>query len=547
MEEVMTQDSSQVSDLQAWWRQTEFPGKEQYQLKDNGELVIKQSGRPDERTIGNLTPENADFVLKALMEKFQEVTARVQELKTEWDQSEDKFKLLGKVERTKDYLLHAAAVGDFEPLMHTVNEMQQHLNNQMEEHYQERLKLVTQAESLTDSQNWKETTQLMRELPEKWKTIGFTDKKKSDELWTRLEAARNKFFDRKRQNQEDINKEMLQNLDLKMELVEKAEKLAASENWKEATESFRQMMEDWKKTGRTLAEKNEELWHRFITAKNVFFDRKKVHFDTIQAEQEKNYEMKLALVEQAEALQHSTEWNKTVQALSDLMEKWKNIGRVPLEKADDLWKRMNAARDFFFDNKRKHVETVKIELDDNYARKLALVKRAEAIQDSSRWHETTDELNELMTEWKKIGGVPREHSNAIWERFIAARKKFFERKDANREHRKHVVEKKRDERQQQARNFVKQLADEIKEEEERLADFKNGIENITPGRKEQELRQHLTKLIEQTEEKISRKQKKLESVKKEMEEIGKQEQQKPAASKDKTTHEAEESDGNASE
>lgn len=515
----MTQEGNEVSTLQAWWNDTDFSGKELFELKENGELHIKPVRKGRDRMIGSLTTENAGIVLKALMDKFQEVEAKVKELKTEWEQSVDKLKLLGKVERTKDYLHHANAVGNYDLLFQEIEIMDQELHKLTEENYQARLKLVQQAEGLVDSESWKETTQIMRDLPEQWKKIGYTDKHRSDELWNKLEAARNKFFERKRQNQEDINKEMLQNLDLKMELVEKAENLAASEDWKETTEIFRNLIEDWKKIGRTLPEKNEELWHRFITAKNSFYDRKKGHFDTIQQEQEQNYVAKIALAERAEAMKDSKDWNKTVQAFADLMEEWKSIGRVPLEKADEIWNRLNAAREHFFQTKRRHFETVRVELDDNYAQKQALLKRAESLLHSNRWREATDEMNELMTEWKKIGPVPREHSNTIWEQFIAARKGFFERKDANREQRKQMLEKRRDQRMQQTVSFYRQIEDELKEEEERLADFKNGIQNITPGHKEQELRQHLEKLIAQTEDKINRKQKKLESVKKEMEEV----------------------------
>ncbi|RYD54671.1 MAG: DUF349 domain-containing protein [Sphingobacteriales bacterium] len=523
MEEVKTQEDSQVSPLQAWWSGTQFSGKELYELKDNGELYLKPIGKGKERTIGTFTPENADFVLKALMDKFHEVEAKVRELQTEWSNTTDKLKILGKVERTKEYLHHSNAVGNYQTLLQEVDGMEQELHKLTDENYQARLKLVQQAEGLVDSDNWKETTQIMRDLPEQWKHIGYTDKHRSDELWNRLEAARNKFFDRKRQNQEDINKEMLQNLDLKMELVEKAEKLASSESWKETTEIFRQLIEDWKKIGRTLPEKNEELWHRFITAKNVFYDRKKGHFDSIQQEQEQNYAAKIALVERAESMKDSTDWNKTAQAFGELMEEWKAVGRVPLEKADEIWNRLNAAREQFFQAKRRHFETVRVELDDNYAQKLALLKRAEALQQSNRWREATDEMNELMTEWKKIGPVPREHSNTIWEQFIAARKGFFERKDANREQRKSMLEKRREQRVHQARSFYKQIEDELKEEQDRLADFKNGLENITPGHKEHELRQHLQKLIAQTEDKIQRKQAKLDSVKQEVAEIERQE------------------------
>ena len=505
--------------MQHWWDETNFPSKELYSLKENGELVLKPIGNYKERTISTLTPENASATLKALTDKFPEVQAKVSELKKEWDAAEDKMKLVGKVERLKEYLQHTNAVGSFDTLFATVLEMDQQIAKHMDENFAQKQKLVEQAESLAETDNWKEVTQSLRDLTEQWKHIGHSEKHKTDELWNRLEAARTKFFDRKRQNQEETNKEMLQNLDLKMELVEKAEKLAASEDWKEATEAFRTMMEDWKKVGRVMPEKNEELWNRFIMAKNVFYDRKKQHFDTIQHEQEGNYATKLAIVEKAESLKDATQWNETTQAFNELMDQWKKTGRVPHEKADELWNRFSAAREHFFGARKQHFETVRVSLEDNLAQKIALVKRAEALQNSNQWREATDELNELMDEWKKVGPVPREHTKSLWDQFLGARKKFFERKDANREFRKQRAEKQHSVRLNQMHSFVETLEAEIKEEEERLADFKNGIENITPGHKAEELRQHLEKLIVQTEQKIKHKRDKLADNLKQLQKI----------------------------
>ena len=172
------------------------------------------------------------------------------------------------------------------------------------------------------------------------------------------------------------------------------------------------------------------------------------------------------------------------------MEEWKKIGRVPLDKADELWDKLNAAKEVFFQAKRTHFESVRLSLEDNYAQKMAILKRAEALKNATNWREATEELNELMTEWKKMSAVPREHGDNIWNRFLAARKHFFERKDTNREERKQHAEKQKQVQMQQAQSFL-QLHDEIKEEEERLLDFKNRLENITPGiKKEQELRTH---------------------------------------------------------
>lgn len=509
----MTQDANATSQLQSWWENVVFPGKAFFQLKETGELVLKATDAHPERTITTLTADNADAATKALIEKFPEVEGKVKELQAEWEAADDKLKLMGKLTRTREYLMHSHAIGDFHSLILSLDEHEKVIARIIEENHAAKLTLVQQAETLVDKDNWKETTQSLRDLAEQWKHIGFVDKQRNDELWNRLEAARNKFFERKRQHQEGQEKDMLQNLDLKMELVEKAENNAASEEWKETTELFKQLMDQWKSIGRTLPEKNEELWNRFIAAKNAFYDRKKQHFESIQQEQESNYVVKLALVEKAEALKESTDWTGTSQAYADLMEEWKNAGRVPVDKADELWNRLNAAKEHFFQGKRHHFEAFRVSLEDNYAQKMSLLKRAESLKNSTHWRESTEELNELMTEWKKIGPVPREHSDRIWEEFIAARTFFFNRKDADRERRKSQAEKQLVNRTQQTRNFLVKLEEELKEEQSKLDDFKEGLNNITTGPKEEELRQHLQKLIAQSEHKVKHKLEKMEEVK----------------------------------
>jgi DNA-binding transcriptional regulator YbjK len=519
MEAVMTQEANALPPIQQWWEEAGITGKQYCTLKENGELVLNAAPPYPERVIATLTEDNAAAVIRALQEKFPEVEGKLKELQAEWTATDDKLKLIGKLARTREYLLHTNAIGDFAALHSSLDEMDKVIAQLTEENYKTKLALVEQAEALAGSDSWKETTQALRDLGDKWKQTGFLDKQKNDELWNRLEEARNKFFDRKRQHQEAQEKDMLQNLDLKMELVEKAESLAASEDWKETTDIFRKLMDQWKTIGRTLPDKNEELWNRFIMAKNVFYDRKKLHFESIQQEQEANYAVKLALVEKAESFRESTDWTGTSQVYADIMEEWKNTGRVPAEKADELWSRLTAAKEQFFQAKRHHFEAMRVSLDDNYAQKLALLKRAESLKNSTHWRETTEELNELMTEWKKIGPVPREHSDKIWEAFIAARTHFFNRKDEDRERRKSQAEKQLNSRTQQTRQFLARLKEELKEEEDKLEDFRNGLDNITSGHKEEELRRHLEKLIAQGEHKVKHKQEKIEEVTKQLSEL----------------------------
>ena len=509
----MINEVTQSEALKQWWNNADFQGKEFCELKENGELVLKKTNVHSERTIAFLTTENADAVLKALIDKYPEVQQKGNEIQQEWDATEDKLKLIGKVSRHREYLMHTNAIGDFDALITQGADWDKVLSGLIENNYEEKLALAETAERLAaEGENWKETTAALKEMGEKWKQIGYVDKQRNDEIWNRLEEARNRFFERKRKHQDDQGKEMLQNLDLKMELVEKAENYANSESWKETTEVFRQLMEQWKTIGRTVHDKNEELWSRFIQAKNTFYERKRQHFEVIQAEQEVNYAAKLSIVERAEALKDTTDWTKTSHAYADLMEEWKKTGRVPMDKADELWARFNAAKEIFFTNKRQHQETLRVTQDDNYAQKLALVKRAEELKHSNQWRETTEEMNELMTEWKKIGPVPREHINSIWEQFISARKFFFERKDADRERRKQQIERQFEHKQTKTQTFLAQLEAELNEEQERLSDFVTALGNVTPGPKAEELKSHLEKLISQCEVKIKHKEEKIQDI-----------------------------------
>ena len=187
--------------------------------------------------------------------------------------------------------------------------------------------------------------------------------------------------------------------------------------------------------------------------------------------------------------------------------------------ADELWGRLTAAKEVFYGNKRQHTEAVRVAMEDNLARKQALVKRAEELKHANQWREATEEMNELLAEWKKIGPVPREHMDSLWEQFITARKFFFDRKDADRERRKQQYEQQQRYKNEKMNNFLVQIEAELAEEQEKLADFQTALQNVTPGNKEEELRAHLEKLIRQCETKIRHKEEKINEVKKQAEEL----------------------------
>lgn len=524
MESANQTPASANDQLKQWWASKTFEGKEFCSMDDMGALKIVPF---QEKILSTLNHVTGDAVIQNLLDKFKDLQKQVSELSSEWATTEDKTKLMSKVNRLNDHVHQVNAIGNFESLLSPLKEYEKEIASAIEDNYKAKQALVAEAEAITvEHNNWKDITQKFKTISEKLKTIGFVDRKRNEILLEKFDTIKSKFFEDKRTHQEDIGKEMLQNLDLKMELVEKAEALADSENWKETSEIFKQLLEDWKKIGRTLPEKNESLWQQFNAAKNNFFDRKKNHTDQIRIEQEANYEKKKQLVEQAEAIKDSTEWSITTQKFNELMAEWKTIGSVPSEHNSELWDRFSAAKEVFFNAKRSQADAFKSMLDENYAKKNALIERAESLKNSSNWRETTEEMNQLFEQWKQIGQVGREHSEVLWEKFISARKHFFNRKDQDRDRRKQLYEKNKELHYIQTKNFLATLEHESTDEEAQIEEFKQSIENISPGPKSEELRKHLSNLIIEIEQRIKNRAKKITDLRSQIQQL-EQEQEKP--------------------
>jgi hypothetical protein len=171
----------------------------------------------------------------------------------------------------------------------------------------------------------------------------------------------------------------------------------------------------------------DALWQRFKTARDEVRARCDDFFDALDKERSENFKKKYALCEKVEALMDSTDWEKTAEAIKQVQQEWKQIGAVPQRESNAIWKRFRKACDTFFDRRKEHYSHLKQERDENLKRKLELCEKAEAVQDSTDWIATSNELKRLQSEWKKIGPVPRKKSDAVWKRFRKSCDHFFDR------------------------------------------------------------------------------------------------------------------------
>jgi hypothetical protein len=486
---------------------------ENYILKEE-KVFIPSTTWFEERAIADLpTEHNQQNLIDALVERFQELVDKVNELQKEFDATSDKIKLAGKVVRTKSYICTAKAIGDYPSLLTVLDKIEAVIKVAVDEVLVQKEKLCNEVEALLETKEWKNATDQLRDLQKAFKDLPTVPDLKNEEFRLRFEKAKDEFFKGKQASFESFELDLLDNLSKKLELCEKAEALQNSGEWKKTTELYQELNEEWKKIGMVPKHRIEELWFRFSTAKDIFFNRKREHIDEIKVEQGGNLEKKLEIVAKAESIKESKDWKKTSEEFVQLMEDWKKIGRVSQDKSDEVWNQFLEAKNHFFQNKDAYYSKIKVQLEDNYARKMSIVNHAEELQHSMDFENATKEFMEMFDEWKTIGRTPKEYGDDAWERFQKAKKNFFDRKDANRDLRKQEMSKDLQERLIRNRGFYNKVNRELQREEELLFDVNDRLQNLPATLRSYEKREELKEMVEEIENKINQLKAKVKDVK----------------------------------
>jgi len=314
-------------------------------------------------------------------------------------------------------------------------------NEELEKEKQQNLKkkfeiLEELKELINSEETLKKTYDEFRLLQEKWKEIGVVPANELNNLWQNYHFLVEKFFDKVRINKELRDLDLKKNLEQKLTLCEKAEALLEDKSILNSFKKLQQYHDEWREIGPVPRDLKDQVWERFKAATDKINQLRREHYKEIHEEQEKNYEAKEVLCEEAEKILTEEkpvrvkDWQKLTDRFNDLLNRWKSIGRAPKSKNDLIWKRFKTSLDTFYANKRAFFSALKESQMENYSKKLKLCEQAEAIQESTDWKNTTNELIRLQKEWKEVGPVPRKYSDKIWKRFRAACDEFFNRKSA---------------------------------------------------------------------------------------------------------------------
>jgi len=227
-------------------------------------------------------------------------------------------------------------------------------------------KIVAEAESLIDSVAWKVTTARLKELLDDWKKAPRLDKKVDAALWKRFSSSRNKFDKRRRVHFSNLDSEQKKVASTKEVIVKEAESLANSREWLNTAKRYKELMDQWKASGRGKKSADTALWNRFKAAQDTFFKAKNADMDKRKSSMVENLAKREAMIVEFEALLPISDFKSAKNKFYDLMGKWQKIGMTDRKKRST------------FDARIKKVEDEINELERNFQRKSDPSAKAQA-------------------------------------------------------------------------------------------------------------------------------------------------------------------------
>ena len=364
--------------------------------------------------------------------------------------------------------------------------------------------LIEQAKTLATMEDLKARETLARSLQKQWFDIGPSPRETFQELADTFFGLTRDTFDAVKAYYDDMRAQFEVHKGEKEALIAKLQSLLTEDidghkAWQAATQTVVGLQGEWKATGFAGKEHNEALWGQFREAADVFFERKQMFYDRVKASSKVSKQKKVKLIEEAQALQNSTDWRATSDAMIRLQKAWKEAGPCAPGDEHKLWKSFREAQDVFFKAKKAQFADRNKEEVANLALKQALLEKIEAFELSDNRGQDLDTLKGFSKEWSAIGFIPRKHLDNVMNRFRAAMDKHYDALSAKRSERSVETYNKRIEKLVAGDNRdVKReqhiLRDKIARLQQRITSTEENMERFT-GKGAESIREQALKTI----------------------------------------------------
>ncbi len=394
--------------------------------KENKQLHIEQL---EQQKSQNLEEK------KALLENLKELIDSNESLKSIYDsfkEIQEKWRNIGPVpqndtsELWQNYHFYVEKFFDKVKINKELKELD------LKKNLEQKIALCEKAEELLLNPSVYKAFSILQQYHAQWKEIGAVPEDKKEEIWLRFKDASDRINQKRKEHYENLLKEQESNYQAKLALCNKAQEVtnidySSIKQINTASKETTELLKTWKTIGAVPKQYNEEIWERFKGTLDTFYENKKQFFAKLKSEQLDNYNKKLNLCIQAEAIALRTDWRKATDDILKVQKEWKTIGIVNRKQSEILWKRFRKACDDFFTAKEEYFKNIESHEKENLALKEALIQKVKDTPVVDSKEENLEIIKNFQREWTAIGYTPIADKERLWKEFRAAIDQRFEK------------------------------------------------------------------------------------------------------------------------
>jgi hypothetical protein len=361
--------------------------------------------------------KNLEKQLKENLEKRLTIIEQLKQLITEantntmyksFKELQETWKTIGPVPRTTyndTWKIYHHHVERFYDLLHMSNDFR---DLDFKHNLEEKLKIISIAEKLSEETDVNKAFKELQNLHKTWKEdLGPVPKENREEIWERFSAATKKIHDKRHDYFREMRSKYDEIIEKKLAIVAQINDYDTSKNiahndWQKSIKDIEDLRQQYFNAGKLPYAKSEEVWQKFKAATKKFNSEKNKFYKQEKSGQQENLEKKMALIEIAESLKDSEDWQMATDAMKKIQSDWKKIGHVPRKFSDDIWKRFKAACNHYFDRYHDQKNAVSKEQQAIIDAKKTFLEELKTAKDV-----TKESVLTAINDWNALGRLPR--------------------------------------------------------------------------------------------------------------------------------------------
>ena len=321
---------------------------------------------------------------------------------------EDRWRKIGPVPKQKyndTWKIYHHHVERFYDLLHMSNDFR---DIDFKNNLEEKLQVIQKAEALIDEPDINVAFKELQDLHKLWKEgIGPVAKEMREEIWQKFSEATKKIHDKRHDYYKNLRSRYQEIIDLKLEIIAELEAYDTSGNkthndWQKGIKDIEALRKKYFDAGKLPYSKSEEVWQKFKIATKKFNKAKNTFYKQEKGSQQDNLNEKIALIEIAESLKDSDDFETATNTFKKIQADWKKIGHVPRKFSDSIWKRFKAACNHYFNRLHESKNAVSKEQQAVVDVKKAFIEEIKNIKEAS-----LDSVKVIIEKWNDLGSLPR--------------------------------------------------------------------------------------------------------------------------------------------